>query len=117
MAELEWRWRRAVGMPESVRFEGRGGMFHRLNATGLLGAYQRTLLLWIYLRRVWTNERCKRILRKGDPICLVCGGGMEESLRHLFWDCLAVREGWRMVLCLFADLRAWAASAELWCVG
>jgi len=96
---------RAVGMPASVELVGSGGVFHRLQAPGLLGAYQRTLLLWIYLRRVWTNERCKRILKKGNPNCLVCGGGVVECLRHLFWDCPAVRAGWRMVLCLFADLR------------
>ena len=54
-------------------------------------------------------ERLFVKLKKGSPGCLVCGAGLAtESLRHLIWDCPAVREGWKTVLHLFADLRGLA---------
>ena len=108
---------RSASWPVSIKLRGAFGSFHLLQSPGLLSAYQRELLLWVYLRRVWSNERCWRILHRGAPGCLVCGGAV-ECLRHLFWDCPAVREGWRMVLSLFADLRGRArpnlAAASSW---
>ena len=104
---VPWMVVQPASWPSSVRLRGKGSVFHRLHVPGLLDAYQRDLLLWVYLRRVWTNERCHRVLQRGDPGCLVCGGA-SECLRHLVWDCPAVREAWKMVICLFADLRGLA---------
>ena len=90
--------------PASVRLRGKDSVFHMLHAPGLLDAYQRELLLWVFLNRVWTNERCHSKLKKGHPGCLVCGAA-EETLRHLIWDCPVARAAWKTVIHLFADLR------------
>ena len=109
VAANAWHVMQPASWPASIKLRGKKSVFHRLHVPGLVDAYQRDLLLWVYLRRVWTNERLFVKLKKGSPGCLVCGAGLAtESLRHLIWDCPAVREGWKTVLHLFADLRGLA---------